>query len=128
MKVLNQKSGVCEVANVAKVGVVSALIGAGLFFSACGSSDEFKPSNDNEKKAVALVKEKYPDYKILSYETIEKRYKIKNGAIQKCVNDENQIVLFGTDTKVFRAFTITADIKKSPIEGSFLGKYSSCLF
>ena len=60
-----------SVANVAKVGVASALIGAGLFLSACGG-DEFKPSSDEEKKDFALVKEKYPDAKFLSYEVAKK--------------------------------------------------------
>ena len=64
MKVLNQKSGVCEVANVAKVGVVSALIGAGLFFSGCGG--------DSTSKAEAVVKKKYPDAKILNYDEAKK--------------------------------------------------------
>ena len=61
-----------SVANVAKVGVASALIGAGLFLSACGGGDEFKPSSDEEKKDFALVKEKYPDAKFLSYEVAKK--------------------------------------------------------
>ena len=61
-----------SVANVAKVGVASALIGAGLFLSACGGGDEFKPSSDTEKAEFALVKAKYPDAKFLSYEVAKK--------------------------------------------------------
>ena len=48
MKNLNKNS----VANIAKVGVASALIGAGLFLSACGGGDA-------RSKAESLVKQKY---------------------------------------------------------------------
>lgn len=61
-----------KIKNLTQLGVASALIGASLLFSACGSSDEFKPSNDEEKKDFALVKEKYPDAKFLSYEAAKK--------------------------------------------------------
>lgn len=46
-----------SVANVAKVGVASALIGAGLFFSAC-----------DDNSAESLIKKKYPEAKILSFD------------------------------------------------------------
>lgn len=56
-----------SVANVAKLGVASALIGAGLFLSACGGDS---PKIDN--KHSALLKEKYPDAQILSFTEAEK--------------------------------------------------------
>ncbi len=59
-----------SVANVAKVGVASALIGAGLFLSACGG--------DSTSKAEKFVKEKYPDAKILSFSEIQKEFGLKN--------------------------------------------------
>lgn len=59
-----------SVANVAKVGVASALIGAGLFLSACGG--------DSTSKAEKFVKEQYPDAKILSFSEIQKEFGIKN--------------------------------------------------
>ncbi len=59
-----------SVANVAKVGVASALIGAGLFLSACGG--------DSTSKAEKFVKEKYPDAKILNFSEIQKEFGIKN--------------------------------------------------
>ena len=62
-----------SVANVAKVGVASALIGAGLFLSACGGDS---PKIDD--KVSALLKEKYPDAKILSFSEIQKEFGIKN--------------------------------------------------
>lgn len=71
MKVLNQKSSVCKVANVAKLGVVSALIGAGLFFSACGG--------DTQSKAETFVKEKYPDAQILTFEEAKKEFGFTKG-------------------------------------------------
>ncbi len=92
-----------SVANVAKVGVASALIGAGLFLSACGGGDEFKPSSEAEKKAVVLVKEKYPDYKILSYDFYAKAYETSAKAYRKCLNDENKVVLFGVANDVFKS-------------------------
>ena len=62
-----------SVANVAKVGVASALIGAGLFLSACGGDS---PKIDG--KVSALLKEKYPDAKILSFSEIQKEFGLKN--------------------------------------------------
>ena len=59
-----------SVANVAKVGVASALIGAGLFLSACGG--------DSTSKAEKFVKEKYPDAKILNFSEIEKEFGLKD--------------------------------------------------
>ena len=46
-------------------------VAAAFVLSACGG-DEFKPSNDEEKKDLATIKEKYPDAKFLSYETAKK--------------------------------------------------------
>ena len=67
-----------SVANVAKVGVASALIGAGLFLSACGGGDEFKPSSEAEKKAVNLIKRKSADAKILSFSVAQKEFGLKD--------------------------------------------------
>ena len=72
MKNLNKNS----VANVAKVGVASALIGAGLFLSACGSGDA-------RSKAESLVKQKYSDVKILSYDESKKELGITT-EFKKC--------------------------------------------
>lgn len=69
-----------SVANVAKVGVASALIGAGLFLSACGG--------DSTSKAEKFVKEKYPDAKILSFSEIQKEFGLKD---KECLNDKNNI-------------------------------------
>ena len=60
--------------NVAKVGVASALIGAGLFLSACGGGDEFKPSSEAEKQVVNLIKNKSADAKILSFSVAQKEF------------------------------------------------------
>ncbi len=73
-----------SVANVAKVGVASALIGAGLFLSACGGDS---PKIDD--KVSALLKEKYPDAQILSFTEAEKELdksgnKPKNITIKEC--------------------------------------------
>ena len=76
MKNLNKNS----VANVAKVGVASALIGAGLFLSACGG--------DSTSKAEKFVKEQYPDAKILSFSEIQKEFGLKD---KECLNDKNNI-------------------------------------
>ena len=54
-----------------KLGVIALASMSLVAFSACGG-DEFKPSNDEEKKDFALVKEKYPDAKFLSYEAAKK--------------------------------------------------------
>lgn len=83
-----------SVANVAKVGVASALIGAGLFLSACGGGDEFKPSSEAEKKAVALAKEKYPNTKFLSYEYMNKEILVSS--LQSC-----QIANKNSDTAIY---------------------------
>lgn len=64
--------------NVAKVGVVSALIGAGLFLSACGGDS---PKIDD--KVSALLKEKYPDAQILSFTEAEKELGLTN---KECLN------------------------------------------
>ena len=76
MKNLNKNS----VTNVAKVGVASALIGAGLFLSACGG--------DSTSKAEKFVKEQYPDAKILSFSEIQKEFGLKD---KECLNDKNNI-------------------------------------
>ena len=60
-----------SVANVAKVGVASALIGAGLFLSACGGGDA-------RSKAESFIKQKYPDAKILSFSEIQKEFGLKD--------------------------------------------------
>ena len=60
-----------SVASVAKVGVASALIGAGLFLSACGGGDA-------RSKAESFIKQKYPDAKILNFSEIQKEFGIKN--------------------------------------------------
>ena len=65
-----------SVANVAKVGVASALIGAGLFLSACGSGDA-------RSKAESFIKQKYPDAKILSFSEIQKEFGLKD---KECLN------------------------------------------
>ena len=65
-----------SVANVAKVGVVSALIGAGLFLSACGGGDA-------RSKAESFIKQKYPDAKILSFSEIQKEFGLKD---KECLN------------------------------------------
>ena len=80
MKNLNKNS----VTNVAKVGVASALIGAGLFLSACGGDS---PKIDG--KVSALLKGKYPDAQILSFTEAEKELdksgnKPKNITIKEC--------------------------------------------
>ncbi len=64
-----------SVANVAKVGVASALIGAGLFLSACGGGDE--------SKVESLIKEKYPNAKILSFDEAKKELGLTN---KECLN------------------------------------------
>lgn len=88
MKILNQKSGVCKVVNVAKVSVVSALIGAGLFFSACGGGDEFKPSSEAEKQVVNLIKNKSADAKILSFSVAQKEFGLKD---RECLKNEKDL-------------------------------------
>ena len=47
-------------------------VAAAFALSACGGGDEFSPSNDEEKKDLATIKEKYPDAKFLSYEAAKK--------------------------------------------------------
>ena len=78
-----------SVANVAKVGVASALIGAGLFLSACGGGDEFKPSSEAEKKVVNLIKNKSADAKILSFSVAQKEFGLKDRECLKNVKDIN---------------------------------------
>ena len=75
MKNLNKNS----VTNVAKVGVASALIGAGLFLSACGG--------DSTSKAEKFVKEQYPDAKILSFSEIQKEFGLKD---KECLKKEKK--------------------------------------
>ena len=55
-----------------KLGVIALSTMSLVAFSACGGGggDEFKPSGEAEKKALALVKEKYPDYNIFSYDLV----------------------------------------------------------
>ena len=130
-------TSVVSVANVTRVGVASALIGAGLFLSACGGGDEFKPSSEAEKKAVALVKEKYPDYKILSYDLMATNYETKGEILQKCLNNESQIVIFGTqytngnkDSMILtaRAFVVKgAEVSKGRPLLTIMQDYMSCL-
>lgn len=65
--------GQFDLAKMAKFGVASAFLGVSLFaLSGCGDSGEFKPSDDEEKKDFALVKEKYSDAKFLSYKAAKK--------------------------------------------------------
>ena len=78
-----------SVANVVKVGVASALIGAGLFLSACGGGDEFKPSSETEKKVVNLIKNKSADAKILSFSVAQKEFGLKDRECLKNVKDIN---------------------------------------
>ena len=80
-----------------KLGVIALASMSLVAFSACGGgSDEFKPSGEAEKKALALVKEKYPDYKILSYDLMATNWETKGEILRKCLNDENQVIIFGT--------------------------------
>ena len=65
-------ASVVSVANVAKVGVASALIGAGLFLSACGG--------DSTSKAEKFVKEKYPDAQILTFDEAKKELQLVDDA------------------------------------------------
>ncbi len=67
-----------SVANVAKVGVASALIGAGLFLSACGGGDEFKPESIAEKQIVEVIKNKSAGAKILSFGVAQKEFGLKD--------------------------------------------------
>ena len=63
-----------SVANVAKVGVASALIGAGLFLSACGGD-----SGDRlEKLATKALKEKSPNAQLLSFDEAQKEFGAKD--------------------------------------------------
>ena len=78
-----------SVVSVAKVGVASALIGAGLFLSACGGGDEFKPSSEAEKKVVNLIKNKSADAKILSFSVAQKEFGLKDRECLKNVKDIN---------------------------------------
>lgn len=57
-----------------------------------------------EKKAVALVKEKYPNTQFLSYDFYAKNVSnAKSGkALQQCLNDENKIILFGVESDIFK--------------------------
>lgn len=52
-----------------------------------------------KKKALALLKEKYPNYKkIYNYEFVAKQYDVvKDGkTLQQCLNNENQVVFFAS--------------------------------
>ena len=71
-------------------------VAAAFALNACGGGNEFSPSSEAEKKAVALIKEKYPDYKILSYDLMATNWETKGETLRKCLNDENQIIIFGT--------------------------------
>lgn len=61
-----------KLVNQSKLGVIALATMSLVVFSACGGGDEFKPSNDEEKKDLATIKEKYPDAKFLSYEAAKK--------------------------------------------------------
>ena len=102
MKVLNQKSGVCEVANVAKVGVVSALIGAGLFFSGCGG--------DSTSKAEAVVKKKYPDAKILNYDEAKKELGVTT-EFKKCFDKIPEVDFNGVDFTTYVFAKLDNEVK-----------------
>ncbi len=71
-----------SVASVAKVGVASALIGAGLFLSACGDS-----------KIESFFKQRYPDAKILSFSEIQKEFGLKN---KDCLSGKKGTTLITT--------------------------------
>lgn len=58
-----------SVANVAKVGVASALIGAGLFLSACGGDSTSKA----EKLAKQAIEKDFAGAKILNFDEAKKR-------------------------------------------------------
>ncbi len=130
--------------NLTKLGVASALISVSLLFCACGDNNEFKPSSEAEKKALALLKEKYPNYKkIYNYEFVAKQYDVvKDGkTLQQCLNNENQVVFFASsyensnysEEQIFvtaSAFifnTQTNDIKKTQPELFLVRDYMQCL-
>lgn len=74
-----------SVANVAKVGVASALIGDGLFLSACGDS--------GDSKIESFFKQRYPDAKILSFSEIQKEFGLKN---KDCLSGKKGTTLITT--------------------------------
>lgn len=129
--------------NLTKLGVASALISVSLLFCACGDNNEFKPSSEAEKKALALLKEKYPNYKkVLTYEFIAENFfmnKISGETLKQCVNNEKQVVLFATQSQsnnkvemisiawYFTYDILKGDMEKAPIAGSLLVKYEDCL-
>ena len=78
MKYLTKNS----VANVAKVGVASALIGAGLFLSACGGDSG---GGSEYSKTESFIKKERPDVKILSFNEAKKEFGIKD---DKCLTEK----------------------------------------
>ena len=109
-------------------------VAAAFMLTACGG-DEFKPSGEAEKKALALVKEKYPDYKILSYDLMATNWETKGEILRKCLNDENQVIIFGTqdtsgkkDSMILtsRAFVVKqGEVSKETL--MIMKNYMSCL-
>ena len=126
MKNLNKNS----VTNVAKVGVASALIGAGLFLSACGGDS---PKIDD--KVSALLKEKYPDAQILSFTEAEKELdtlgnKPKNITIKECFAKHYPtsyiIKLPNGEMKVMH-ISDSSEIDESPVsQFGFKSKFNFC--
>lgn len=88
-------TSVVSVANVAKVGVASALIGAGLFLSACGGD-----SGDRlEKLATKALKEKSPNAQLLSFDEAQKEFGAKD---KECFINRKNVV--GREVIEFYAF------------------------
>ena len=83
-----------SVANVAKVGVASALIGAGLFLSACGDSGDRL-----EKLATKALKEKSPNAQLLSFDEAQKEFGAKD---KECFINRKNVV--GREVIEFYAF------------------------
>ena len=119
-----------SVANVAKVGVASALIGAGLFLSACGGDS---PKIDD--KVSALLKEKYPDAQILSFTEAEKELdksgnKPKNITIKECFAKHYPnsyfIKLPNGDLKVIQISTSQEIDEKSVSQFGFKPEFKFC--
>ena len=123
-------ASVVSVANVAKVGVASALIGAGLFLSACGGDS---PKIDD--KHSALLKEKYPNAQILSFTEAEKELdtlgnKPKNITIKECFDKHYPnsyfIKLPNGEMKVIH-ISDSSEIDESPVgQFSFKSKFHFC--
>ena len=119
-----------SVANIAKIGVASALIGAGLFLSACGGDS---PKIDD--KHSALLKEKYPNAQILSFTEAEKELdtlgnKPKNITIKECFDKHYPnsyfIKLPNGEMKVIH-ISDSSEIDESPVsQFGFKSKFNFC--